>query len=131
MLEKSAAEAAACKSGRARALAGVACRLRFSSTQSSSLLRTKNDLSHLYRGRRLPPLSGHIKFPRREQHFCENVLGTVALRWGVMRHVGGRGSQRQRFRNVTKQKHFGIKSPNMLSGLTFLCLRKRGRTKNV
>ena len=67
------------KSGRARASAGAACRLRcYSSTQSSFLLRARDDLSHLYRGMRLPPLSEHIKFHGREQRLNQHMLGTAA-----------------------------------------------------
>ena len=85
MLDGSAAEAAACKSGRALALNGAACRLRRpQSTQSSSPLLTTNDLSHLYKGMRLRPLSEHIEFQWREQRFCENVLLAAPLR-GVTR----------------------------------------------
>ena len=86
MLEESAAEAAACKTGRARALASEQRRLRRPTLAQSfvSAPETRNDLSHLYKGMRLPPLSEHIEFPLHEQRFCENVLPTRPLR-GVTR----------------------------------------------
>ena len=113
MLEESAAEAATCKSGRALALAGAACRLRrHSCTQSSSLLQARYDLSHLYRGMRLPHLSEHIKFPRREQRVCENVLLARGL-GGAIRQVGGRGiSIIMRAPKRYKTKPFWTLSPN-------------------
>ena len=128
MLEESAAEAAACKSGRARTLAGAACRFRFySSTQRSFLLRARNELSHLYRGRRLLPLSEHIKFPGREQRLHQDVLPTAALGGWFGGNSAGEESIQRRTSKRYKTKAFVRNSQTKFSGLTFLSLRRSAR----
>ena len=68
-------------SGRARALVSEQRRLRRPTLAQSfvSTPEAKDNLSHLYKGMRLPPLSKHIESQMRKQRFCENVLLAAPL----------------------------------------------------
>ena len=92
------------------------------------MLRARDDLSHLYRGMRLPPLSEHSKFPGREQRFCANVLGAAVAGVGSAT-IGVRGMSASEAQKHYKTKPFERKTPNMLSGLPILSFRRRAITK--
>ena len=105
-----------------------------SSTQSSSLLRTRNDLSHLYKKRRRPTLSEHIKFQWREQHFCENVR--LARGLGGSAAIGADPRQEEfpvsgEHRNVTKQIIVGPFRKTICIFITFWSFSETARSNNV
>ena len=99
--------------------------------QRPNLLRARHDLSHLYKGMRLRPLSEHIEFPWARATFlreCASRLAPSPIGGETNFQVSG---EHRKHRNVTKQNILEPVRPKRLAGYGIRASPKRQDQKTI